>query len=547
MTARTTAAPAFRPALGLLLTAATACSAAPPPPGFGSPDWRPSLLGQTAMPGYKYQPHAVLVAPNDHRLYFTAESGVPPVDVGGDRIRMATSTDGGENWSANPNVLLAPLGGVAGDRGDDHLLGAPSVVDSGFDWLMLYEGYGKWLVALHTATEGQGATADQWLSTAIVHAAAPRGTPTAVAGCAPAYRSPNTDPVYLIEAVYALPGGPKSNVFITKDPNPPAGFGGQWNPLNGGRPIFFAYRMGGANMRLVSTVWRGASHDTVTIVQDVNAPQQGDAPGEHIGYVVADVSQPSQNGETDYALLNRVMLARSSDGVSWTRFVGPGPGGCVLAPSDRHVARMPTVPGQDILRSYGSGVPVCWIRGLYLEILFTDGTTTETVNGQQIGPFYSGQDTEDTQMWFTRIRLRDLDDPLAWVQASNARVRTTSYGAPDQNGSGYNVSDVKWSPRHQRYIAVSPANGSTIQLFVGDEPAPPGQPPVFPGAEEDAFISVPSGSVLKGVSLMGDPSGHVVSFDSPFVGSAFHLYPALLPGGNLFDSEFGHALLFSAP
>ena len=502
---------------------------------FSAPMSLADLLPQSQLAGYKYQSHTCQVWNGnawEFRMYFTGETSAS--DVGGDRIRMARSFDGGTSWHVENHFLLSPLGGVSGDRGDDHLLGAPTVIQVGSKFYMLYEGYGKWFVALRNVTVGN----DQW--TLTERDSEPTTASSTLVGCALAYKSPNTAGVFLVKATHPTSAGPKVNFFITKNVVRPASFQGGWEVQNAGKPLFYAYTFGGLNMKRIRTVWR-QHFDTATVIGDY-ALQNGELEAEEIGYIVGDVAMPAANGATDYALLNRIMLATSNDGISWTRRVGNGPGGCVIEPFNARVATMPTTSTGQILRGYGCGVPIWWVRGDFAEILFTDGTT---------GPFLPPSPA-DTQMWYSRIHLADLDSPLAWEQAANVAIRTQIDGLPNVDGNGYSLMDVKWSTRHNRYFAVAPYhnNPSQIAVFLSDENPPAGLPPFFPTALTKIVDPQSPGFLVKDVSLLSESDGNIVSFTSPWVGSAFHFFPSLIPGshaGAIHQGKVGHVLQFSAP
>lgn len=504
----------------------------------------PDLLRQSELPGYKLQSHALRVrnpiASNGYefRLYFLGQGKVG--STGSDRILLARSFDGGVSWSLDRTPSLSPSGDIADgkDRADDHLVGSPTIVrlPTG-SWYMLYEGYGKWHTALRNVAVNEypwpNWFEDNWTSNESIES--PNGSRDQLIGCAPLFKKEGTEPVYLVKATHWIPYvGYKIDRFITKDPKRRPFFVGFWEVENSGRPVFYAYKNGGKNLVPLKTFWNWY-FDTETTV---GANSSG-AFVEDIGYVIEDISKPTEHGETDFALLNRVMLAKSNDGITWSKIDGNGPGECVLAPARKFAAKMPKTPQGELLRSYGSGVPVMWLRGQYVEVLFTDGSTK---------PFYAGE-AGDTQMWYTRIHMNDIENPRKWEEASARRIRTQIDGAPNVDGNGYGLSDVKWSDRHQRYFAVAPwwRDTSKIALYTSQKSPTPGKAPFFPNSLIGSPFTAKANKLVYDVSLLGEADSTLITFDRPFDGAAFHYFPTLIPqNGSIHDAKFGHLLQFGA-
>lgn len=383
----------------------------------------------------------------------------------GDRIMFSHSLDG-STWNEPQTVLAPQLGAQNSDWGDDHLLGSPSVIKTNGKYYMFYEGYGNWATAINRFFSA--AKGDNWISNGT-----PQGdsdgaiTPNSVGtyeferslgiGFLYPKRFSATDvtkPIYSGQVTY--PNG-KINRFLSETPVVQRNDStGNWVPLNGGVPSFHLFSVNGPQRTPLYQYFDSVHSNTYTTTNP-----NGDAPNHVpvgpnqglIGYSASSLSTPEMVG----SLQNVVMMATSSDGETWTRFDGPGPGHSVAWPENRMTSIFNTaaqhgdfIHGEsypngelrskadplnahywDIYRQYGSGYPSALVRDGFLELYFTDDST--------LAPQPTG------------VPLRQVRQRLLASQIENRAAYSASYTTRQDAFYGH---DIKWSPLLQRYVVL---------------------------------------------------------------------------------------------
>ena len=354
-----------------------------------------------------------------------------------DRIYYAYGPNG-LSWST-PKVVLKGAGGLQ-TTDDDHLVGSPSVIKIGGTYYMFYEAYANWatpIVSLFSPTR-----LDTWATAgAAVHTHSPGfcggssysdRSPSytvfvGVQGYAPRYRREGTHAVYCGEVEYISLGGQK-NRFLTRDPNQLTlcNSGEKRRPLNNGLPVFWAYESDGPGRSQLRVCFDAANLNTFASTS-ANCNGVGTFV-ESLGYIADSLTGPDMVGCNQ----NRVYLARSSDGVNWTRFHGPARGGSIIAPSDETTASFQNgVDDQWGLESaYGAGYPAALERDGFLEVYYFDDTDP-------------GSGPSGGLNWRVRLPISSIASSSAYSTAYSSRKQTGSYGG-----------DIQWSELYQRYFTA---------------------------------------------------------------------------------------------
>jgi len=536
---------------------------------------------------------------------------LPPLELlVGDRIYYSQKVEGVDaNWS-QPKIVLKGLGGSAGiDVADDHLVGSPSVLKKDGVFYMFYEAYGNWSSPVNRffsfdegdtwITNGRPEIIDgTWTAPAINADWAegiysPETNPLNAyeyLGFAPLFIKANTHPVYSYEATY---NDKKINRFVAsqKDVTSIPGISGV-QQLNNGEPLFYLYDSPGAGRKALYAFFDPngrnsflsldpAGEGVPNVIPDSTwTPNQVD---NIMGYVSESLSAPDMIGSN----LNRIMLATSTDGVTWTRFKGAASGGAILEPVDLvaesrhfappHNASLTPTPLEkwDMMRYYGSGFPAALVRDNYLEIYYTDDTCLSVAN-----PCDPGNDSPcqrgNVADWRVRLLWDDINNAQAYLTAEQNRQYV--------GGAG---NDIKWSPLHKRYIAsafyiTGDTNGLCFQQTPGiawseeniDPSCPPGFPldPNFP--QKTTLFHLPigpnfitSGGWAFAGGIIGNQKGETLDcgFTDGLTGcdplkpyTAIHLFYELAPfcfinpntgqseptNGSVFNRDFHHDLIF---
>jgi hypothetical protein len=453
--------------------------------------------------------------------YNPADADIPrldpqgqPIALPGDRIYAAfsaTPPNGPNSQLSAPQVVYKPQGGATGAFAtDDHLVGAPSVLKVGGVYYMFIETYGNWLTRinrLYSFSRGDtwttNGTAD--LSGNLVDADASYAVEGSINfGFAPRYRRDGTHAVYSGQLV--APDGKRNRFLSTNQIVEHTDGSGVWSQLNSGEPIFWLFSNPGTGRKPLYSFFDGANRNTY-ITDDPNGggipgatPDYGAGPNGMIGYAITDLtSAPDSLG----ALQNRIRMLTSTDGVHWTAVQGLQTDGALIAPLNERTAVYPhacenPVERYDPHRDYGSGYPVALERDGYLELYFSDDT--ESFAGKPacgIGP----------QLWRIRIPLTSIGDAAAYVNAP--RQRTHIAEAAQGPGTGYSLSDIKWSPRLQRYFAFNIGPDGNPEVRYSEVRPDPSAPPEFPAANRIA-VAIPANLWTGWGGILGDELGHTI-------------------------------------
>ncbi len=409
---------------------------------------------------------------------------LPPYNLDAtDRICYSWSSSPDGPWSPR-KIVLKGLGGTAGNRGDDHLVGSPSVIrvdcskttcPSGMTvnnrpYIMFYEAYGNYMTRVNSFTSTNGPPAKDIFVTggdpSPPNDLTSSYNPNAVTlGYAPYLVKAGTRPIYSCEVTYT---GGKVNRFLQKDticPEKTDAYG-VWKGLNKGSrygqavsiPVFWLYTDNGPDRKQLFRCWDAANFDTfasTTVDTQGNPTCNGvaNAVAEHsLGWVSIGWRSNGQLA-TDMvgALQNRIHMAYSLDGENWTRFVGTAPdgSGAVILPGDQTAlveTPCPNIPGEKytIHWTYGAGYPSALIRTVsgvdYVEVFFTD-KTDPTTNDDKLCNWQANLGAQRMH-----IPLQSLFDANAWVSASQWANR--GINAP-------HGGDIKWSQNANRYMALA--------------------------------------------------------------------------------------------
>jgi hypothetical protein len=489
----------------------------------------------------------------------------------GDRIMFSHSLDG-SHWSTPQTALAPQLGAQNSDWGDDHLLGSPSVIKTNGEYYMFYEGYGNWATAINRFFSGQ--KGDSWITNGTPQAdsdgaitANNVGTYGFEESLGIGFLYPKkfsatdiTKPVYSGQVTY--PNG-KINRFLSETPVVARNdSSGRWVPLNSGLPTFHLFAADGPQRQPLYQYFDSVHSNTYT-----TRNRNGDAPGHipagpnHglIGYSAISLSTPEMIG----SLQNVVMMATSSNGETWTRFDGPGPGHSVAWPQNRMTSVFNTaakhgdfIHGEnfpngelrtkadplnahywDIYRQYGSGYPSALIRDGFLELYFTDDSTLAAQPGG--------------------VPLRQVRQRLLVSQIENRAAYSTSYSTRQDAFYGH---DIKWSPLLQRYVVLgrkgeaSNPNGQSpmpvwsAQSPGGDQPGDFGQ---NGGNQFMGLLPTSSGTAYRtGLdgAIASNGLGHTLDFpDASTPYTALHLYYEAAATNvplSLHSLDIDHSLVF---
>ncbi|MCB9920183.1 MAG: hypothetical protein H6832_17410 [Planctomycetes bacterium] len=473
--------------------------------------------------------------------YDPADADLPPADLHvGDRIYYAESPDG-TNWS-RPIVALKGRGGSGGfDAADDHLVGSPSVLKVHGKYYMFYEAYSQATLVTRFFHAKRG---DTWSFHGF-----PQNSPSwddgyaweRELGIAPAFRKHDAHPIYAGQVVY--PDG-KINRYLSAKPIQKEG-AGTWTDLNGGQPVFWLYSKDAPGRKPLYAAFASLYRNSfVTDRVDMEGFQADGLhglvpPHPFLGYAMASVTSPDMRRANQ----NRICLATSSDGKTWTRFRGAADGEAMIAPVQ---AFTNSSYGQhacggserfDLHRAYGAGFPVALIRDGHLELMFTDDTKIPLSRC-------------DRPPVATRIRipLEKIEDPQAYVTAQRQELQA---GIP---------CDAKWSPLYRRYFGLSfklegscsSAGYKQYPLLVwSDFDVSATQLPLFPATNTFSTPLPTQGYVGACGGLLGDEYGRTVDFPaatSPY--TAMHVFYEAYPSGHCptpFESDLHHLLVFGYP
>lgn len=534
-------------------------------------------------PGYDLQPSAMYDPEDTARPYkmwwlcsFNDQYGkqtddLPPYDLdASDRICFSHAKSPDGPWST-PQAVLKGLGGSAGSpRGDDHLVGSPSVLRincaaiscpsgiSGKPYVMFYEAYGNYMTRVNRFFSGANGDTfvtggdPSWPSDVQGTSYSYEGV---ILGYAPYLKSSGTKPVYSCQVIY--PDG-KVNRYLQRGTPCPVktDANGTWSGLNKGFrygvhqsiPVFWTYdgprTVAGVEQR--QKLYRCYDVTFRNTFASIDAGCEGRNKDGELGWVSkgwlgANVLASDMVG----AAQNRVHLAYSTDGTRWTRFNGGATDGswAVVIPGDQKALGMTPCNGDEQFsfhRTYGAGYPSALTRDGYLEVFFQDHTTPE--NNRDLNCSYG----EAVIHQRVRVSLGSLFSQDAWRQASGWSVR----GKNASSGS-----DIKWSPVLNRYfsfqlrilspVGIGPDSNAFEQApeLTWSDPNPPKT-----GALDMAYINNParafdnapathwndsnSGRWAIWGAILGTTDGHLLWFPShPTPHFAIHLYYSAIRSG----------------
>jgi len=484
---------------------------------------------------------------------------LPPLNLdAGDRVCFSESEGPNGPWKDRSGqyvgqVVLKGLGGSTGeDRGDDHLVGSPSVIKVDCSlincpdgltskiYVMFYEAYGNYMTRVNrfysshnkdsfiTHGEPAGSFADEISGYHF----------EAYLGYAPYLVKAETDPIYSCQIVY--PGG-KVNRFLEK--------GGCTVPGNTtlaeGKPAFWVYRNPGPHRKMLHRCY-DPIHSNTFATTNTSCDWVPNAIYEFpLGYISEGFVNGAPIGDMVGSTMNRIHMAYSPDGITWERFDGDGYGNswAVISPSENGALSPNTHPGCNpwsFYRTYGVGYPGALIRNGYVEIYFQDHTDPfdwkdNTTFYDDKGELWCGI-TPVTVHQSTRIHLSQLFDTNAWALPANWWSRKMD---------AYAGNDIKWSPELNRYFVLSAWNLNQSIYFpnlLWSEEGPPvlGSSILSDRNKESKFDNPPPtmwndshswpnlGNRIAGWgTIAGTPEGHVLYItDVPGVPPhfAFHLY-----------------------
>lgn len=411
---------------------------------------------------------------------------LPPYNLDAtDRICYSWSSSPDGPWSPR-KIVLKGLGGTAGNRGDDHLVGSPSVIrvdcskttcPPGMDankrpYVMFYEAYGNYMTRVNSFTSTNGPPNKDIFVTGgdpsppndLTSSYTLNAEPL---GYAPYLVKAGTRAIYSCEVRYT---GGKVNRYLQMDTPCPERTDpyGVWRGLNKGSrygqvvsiPVFWLYTADGPDRKKLFRCWDPANFDTfastTVSAQNPDVSTCNGVPGaisEHsLGWVSIGWRSNGQLA-TDMvgALQNRIHMAYSLDGENWTRFVGAAPdgSGAVILPGDQ--TALVATPCSDVTEenytihsTYGAGYPSALVRTVssvdYVEVFFTD-KTDPTTNDDKLCSWKAS--SAEMRM---HIPLQSLFDANAWISASQWANRgiNAPYGG-----------DIKWSKDANRYMALT--------------------------------------------------------------------------------------------
>ena len=452
-----------------------------------------------------------------------------------DRIFYSYSQDG-STWST-PVIALAPRGGVmAGDFGDDHQLGSPSVIKVGGTYYMFYEGYGTYATQIvrwwHPGRDDYWGTSGALLSEAATQAGGTAPLEGYVfnetLGYAPRYVKSGTHPVYSCQVAYA---NGQVNKYLKRDNQCQISTdaAGTWTALNGNVPVFWAYTSnaeGAARAELLGC-WRSDSWDTYEKVIPVGTTPtcHPDPYAGSLGYLAASTTSPDMIGANQ----NRIMMATSSNGVSWNRFVGAARGSAMVAPL--HEGDSPAFPrliaypnhscgnleAYDVHRSYGAGYPAVLVRDSYLELYYKDDSASSINNCAM-----------PTAEFRVKVDISKMDTAPATAYTTATPEWAVSAG------------DIKWSQGLGRYFVLAFDGTPQRPSLVWTAQSATVPLPTWAGSHTATY---PSPRTADYGGILGTALGHTVDFPSSAY-TAFHLYyPSFaIPGWQNYDID--HYLLF---
>jgi hypothetical protein len=518
-----------------------------------------------------------------------------------DRIYFSSSEDGA-TWTQPRVVLKGTAGTLAsqGIEGDNHLVGSPAVLKLNGRYYMFYEAYANWATVVNRFYSA--ARNDNWITNggpqgwlSNGYAGTPQaGQPLAdwdgsyaferPLGFAPSLPKAGTHAVYAGEVTYS---GGKINRYLTRDVPREGQFAGfAWRSLHDEvvsdasgtrfvpRPVLWLYDSPGPGRKALHSFWIPGGQNTF-----VTDNLHGDGvPGavfvETLGYVAESLDGPDMIG----SLQNRVMMATSTDGLNWTRFVGPARGGAVIAPQnelasaqgyDLAAARRgghahantlvdpagADVPANwtnerwDIHRSYGAGYPSALERDGFLELYFTDAAEA-----------YS------PQLRGSPVDLRRIRMPISQIENSQAWRDARAPGTPSLTQFAGAGSDIKWSPYYQRYFVsyihsatpgldpTHPEFRQSPTLLWSDYQPDPNLPPVFPAENRMGYLETNFADGAPRVwgnwgGIMGDGLGHTIDVGGATPHSALHVYYSAHPAltNSPHQADLHHILVFAYP
>ena len=393
-----------------------------------------------------------------------------------DVIFYSKSGDCGASWTT-PVVALAPGGNRSGTaRGDDHLVGAPSVlripqtlIDGNLaEYLMFYEAYGNWATPINRYTSTT--IDDDWVSSSTSGRSG--YSFDRALGFAPLFVRPGTHPVYACQVHYNFGGTYKPNSFLSLDPclETTDTSGTIWVAENLNNPVAWLYDSNGPGRQPIYRCFGDAN----TFASTDSACEAAGSNELLLGYAASRLDGPDMEG----SLQNRVMMATSLDGLNWNRFDGPGRGGAVVTAldeltsakgyDDARAANQQTTHacqdaasvcgfhdscGYGIRAHYGAGFPEALIRDGHVELYFTD-----TGPGQHSAAACD----PSTSRSMVRIALSGVGDGAAWAAAAAARTIDSAV-APISPGS-----DIAYSNRFKRYFRYFYRKGESSDPTVED-------------------------------------------------------------------------------
>lgn len=487
-----------------------------------------------------------------------------------DRICFSYSTDS-NSWAPRQVVLKGAYGTSGANRGDDVMVGSPTVIrvkcgggneqptcpsgvpSPGNVYVMFYEAYGSYITTINSFEGQSGGRLEKFATNGEIGGGSlPQDVPInyerkRVLGYAPWFKRYGTKPVYSCKVEYQ-PG--KFNYFLQKDTPCPISkdqYGYNWSALNiadrYGRkesvPVLWLYTSAGPDRVELHRCWNPQRSDTFV---STSKSCDNDGQWEHsLGYAsIGWRDDGSLATDMVGSNMNRVHMAYSLDGVSWTRFSADAldGSGAVVIPGDENEGINKNICDLNEEKytfhsNYGVGYPSALVLNGKLELFVQDYSDPKKA-GDATCNFPPKNDSVNyyvnQRIW---VPLSKIFNPQTWRDQSIWTKRDRPAGGG---------SDIKWGGTcYKRYFATSVKNKNenglqqwpTI-LWTDKNPAAGGTGTFsFQDDNQHSFDNnLPTywdngTNIRMGVwsAILGDVNGHLVNVTNhPYPHHALHLY-----------------------
>lgn len=406
-----------------------------------------------------------------------------------DRICHSSSVEPSAAWTPPVVVLKGLFTSTADHRGDNNLVGSPSVLKLNCWEILCPTGYGnndQIFVMFYEAMDLPLTRVNRFFAPSRADNFVTGGEPSPTLsdllpdyqferhlGYVPAYEHADTVPVYSCEQIYS---DGKINRYLSTDACPVG------RTLNGGSPVFWTWLEAGEHRYpLYDCYMLDFRNNFVTEDPGCEGLPRTVQIAE-LGYVSKGFDGDTPVGDMIGANQNRIHMAYSRDGQDWTRFDGNAEDGtwAVVLPGDQSaMAPQTKLPGSNLYsadctddqemynfsQTYGAGYPSALIRDGYLELFFYDDTDPTDPDEGLCGK------TSSYKQHRIRIAESTIFDADRWVDAStwSNRGHEANYG-----------SDIKWSPKMNRYFATTfkVDAGDQVPVLVWSDENPPSTGPL---------------------------------------------------------------------